>query len=125
MHHNLSKEDDLELIRNRVREKLANYIRYNFSQTQNNILKMFFDLAQELVSMPDLYRICVVVPHELLRVDCSMYLLDHQEKHLVLVCDSRRGLVIDRPAVPTGVYLAAEGYEAAAITGAHLSDSDT
>jgi signal transduction histidine kinase len=112
MHHNLPPDDDLEPIRNRIREKLANYIRYNFSQTQNNILKMFFDLAQELVSMADLYRICVVVPHELMQVDCSMYLLDLQEKHLMLVCDSRQGLVVEKPAVPTGVYLAADGYEA-------------
>lgn len=111
MHDNLPRENDLELIRKRVREKLANYIRYNFSQTQNNTLKMFFDLAQELVSMHDLYRICVVVPHELMGVECSMYLLDQQEKHLMLVCDSRRGVVLDKPAVPTGVYLSAAGYE--------------
>ncbi len=103
---------DLDPVRKRVREKLANYIRYNFSQIQNNILKMFFDLAQELVSMPDLYRICVVVPHELMRVDCSLYLLDHREKQLELVCDSRQGVYDDKPAVPTGIYLTAEPYEA-------------
>jgi len=89
---------DLEPVRKRVREKLASYIRYNFSQTQNDILKMFFDLAQEFVSMPELYRICVVVPHELMQVDCSLYLLDQQEKHLELVCDSRQGIYGDKGA---------------------------
>jgi signal transduction histidine kinase len=103
---------DLEPVRKRVQDKLANYIRYNFSQTQNNILKMFFDLAQELVSMPDLYRICVVVPHELMGVDCGLYLLDQREKQLELVCDSRQGIIDDKPAVPTGIYLAGAPYEA-------------
>ena len=62
--------------------------------------------------MPDLYRICVVVPHELMQVDCSLYLLDQQEKHLGLVCDSWQGIYGDKPAVPTGIYLTAEAYEA-------------
>lgn len=102
---------DLALIRNRVREKYANYVRYNFTPNQNNILKIFFDLAQEFDSMLDLYRICVVVPHELMQVDCALYLLDQQEKLLEFVCDSSQGITSGKQPVPTGIYLTSEPYQ--------------
>jgi signal transduction histidine kinase len=47
-----------------------------------------------------------------MQVDCSLYLLDQNEKQLELVCDSLRGICRDKQAVPTGIYLAAEAYEA-------------
>ncbi|OGQ97261.1 MAG: hypothetical protein A2521_15940 [Deltaproteobacteria bacterium RIFOXYD12_FULL_57_12] len=101
---------DLEHIRKRVREKTENYERYNFSQTQNNLLKCFFDLAQEYDSLQDLYRICVAVPLEYMAVETALYLLDDEEKNLRLVCNSREGIITDKRPVPTGIYLADEPY---------------
>ena len=105
-----NKNDDLQVIRQRVNEKLDNYLRYDFNQSQNNLLKCFFDLAQEFDSLHDLYRVCVTVPYESLGLESSLYLLDDEEKHLQFVCGSREGVVPAGRAVPTGIHLAAEPY---------------
>lgn len=102
---------DLDHILLRVREKNQSYNQYNFSQVQNNLLKSFFDLAQEFDSLHDLYRICVAAPHEIMGLECSLYLLDRELAHLELVCTSSDGVVVqeNRP-VPTGIYPSTESY---------------
>jgi len=101
---------DLEKVNRRVKEKIRNYRQYNFSNTQNRLLKCFFDLAQEYDSIHDLYRVCVVVPLEMLGLDSALYLLDTEEKTLELICNSREGVIAEQRPVPTGIHLAAEAY---------------
>ena len=101
---------DLHHIRKRVREKLKDHVRYDFSPLQNNLLKSFFDLVQEYEQLDDFYRICVVVLLESMQVESALYLLDNNEKHLRLVCDSREGIFREERPVPTGIYLSDEPY---------------
>ncbi|MDA8159505.1 MAG: ATP-binding protein [Desulfobacteraceae bacterium] len=106
-----SSREDLALIRARVEQKRRDYINYDFSRKKNDILKTFFDLAQEFDSLDDLYRICVAVPLEAFGVESRLYLRG-EDGGLDLVCDSERG-VREPPEPCLGyVYLADEPYEA-------------
>ncbi len=102
---------DLTTIHNRVKQKLRDYIDYDFSRKKNDILKTFFDLSQEFDSLFDLYRICVAVPFESFAVESRLYLLDAQG-HLVMVCDSQHGVHEPPAACPGYLFLAQEPYEA-------------
>lgn len=101
---------DLARIKERVRSKLANYVQYNFSQLQNDLLKTFFDLAQEFEGVDDLYRICVTVPQEAMQIECSLYILDQSRQHLELVCDSRRGFFEKPQPIPDWIHLVEDPY---------------
>lgn len=90
---------DLVEIRKRVKQKRHDYIRYDFNRKKNDILKTFFDLAQEFDSLDDLYRICVTVPLDSFEVESRLFLLDEACGALLLVCDSERG-VYDPPQIP-------------------------
>jgi signal transduction histidine kinase len=103
---------DLHHIQKRVREKLKDHARYDFSPLQNNLLKSFFDLVQEYDRLDDFYRIAVVVLLESLQVESALYLLDTEEKHLKLVCNSQEGIIRDSRPVPTGIYLSDQAYKA-------------
>ena len=63
---------DLRFVGQRVRRKADDYLAYEFTQEQNDILKTFFDLAQEFDSLADFYRICVAVPsiYQVWRLNC-------------------------------------------------------
>ncbi|MCF6289548.1 MAG: ATP-binding protein [Desulfobacterales bacterium] len=104
------ENNDLRHILKRVRQKTESYRRYNFSRDQDNLLKCFFDLAQEFVSLPDLYRICVAVPLEVMRLQSNLYLLDEEGKNLRLACSSLEGLVTDTRPVPTGIHPSTRPY---------------
>lgn len=105
------RRDDLFNIRKRIREKIESYIDYDFSRIQNDLLKCFFDLAQEFETLHDLYRVCVAAPHETLEVDCFLYMRDEEENRLQLVCDSKHG--VHSPALETddSIRVAVEPYE--------------
>ncbi len=83
---------DLGYIRQRVRKKAADYQTYHFSRRQNDILKTFFDLAQEFDTLQDFYRICVAVPSLYLDLQVRLYLFDINIDKLQLICDSQKGL---------------------------------
>ncbi|KPJ97789.1 MAG: hypothetical protein AMJ60_10265 [Desulfobacterales bacterium SG8_35] len=102
---------DLHHIQNRVQEKLKDHERYDFSPLQNNLLKSFFDLVQEYDRLNDFYRICVVVPLEAMQVESELYLLDDEEKHLNLVCNSQEGIIREQRPIPTGIYLSDQAYK--------------
>jgi signal transduction histidine kinase len=102
---------DLLLIQNRVREKLTDHLRYDFSPLQNNLLKSFFDLVQEYDTLDDFYRISVVVLLESMQVESALYLLDAEEKHLRQVCNSQEGIIREARSVPTGIYLSDQAYK--------------
>jgi len=102
---------DLEYIARRVREKRANYLEYHFTRDQNDILKTFFDLAQEFDSLPDFYRICVTVPRIFLGQDLRLYLVNPASEAMELVCDTGRGFRSEPEAAPAGLILTQESYD--------------
>jgi len=107
---NLNRVDLLH-IQKRVRDKLVDHTRYNFTQLQNNLLKSFFDLVQEYDRLDDFYRICVVVLLESMQVESALYIIDSEEKQLKLVCNSQEGIIREPRPVPTGIYLTDDAYK--------------
>jgi signal transduction histidine kinase len=105
-----SNRIDLLHIQKRVRDKLEDHTRYNFTKLQNNLLKSFFDLVQEYDRLDDFYRICVVVPLESMQIESKLYLLNDEEKNLQLVCTSQQGIIRESVPVPTGIYLSDQPY---------------
>ena len=106
-----TNRSDLEHVQKRVREKIKDHVRYDFSPLQNNLLKSFFDLVQEYERLDDFYRICVVVLFETMHVESVLYLLGSEEKQLKLVCNSQEGLIQEPRSVPTGIYLSDQPYK--------------
>jgi signal transduction histidine kinase len=51
----------------------------------------FFDLAQEVETLEDLYRVCVAVPKTFFGTETYLYLLDEKREALVLVCSTDHG----------------------------------
>ena len=91
--------DDLQIVRGLIRDKEKDYSRYQFSQEQNNLLRIFSDLAQELESIQDFYRLCVTAPDDCLGLACALYLAEDKPGSFRLACDSDNGI----PAVPAPV----------------------
>jgi len=102
---------DLLHIQKRVRDKIKDHVRYDFSPLQNNLLKSFFDLVQEFESLDDFFRISVVVLRETMQVESALYLLDNEEKQLKLVCTSQEGIIRESRPVPTGIYISDQSYK--------------
>lgn len=102
---------DLQQIRLRIREKQRSYASYNLSPAQNDLLRAFFDLAQEFDSNEDFYRVCVAALSEFLGLHSRLYFLDKKREKLVLVCDSRKGLLAKPTAAPDHVRLTFKSYE--------------
>lgn len=102
---------DLHHFQKRVRQKLKDHERYDFSPLQNNLLKSFFDLVQEYTKLEDFYRITVVVLLEAMQLESALYLLDEEEKHLRVVCTSKEGIIRDQRSIPTGIYLSDQAYK--------------
>jgi signal transduction histidine kinase len=102
---------DLRYILQRVRKKADDYKSYHFSRQQNDILKTFFDLAQEFDSLQDFYRICVVIPKVYLDLQVRLYLFDISTNKLELVCDSLNGVYAEPQPAPDYLRLAKDPYE--------------
>ena len=102
---------DLQQIRLRIREKQRNYASYNLSPAQNDLLRAFFDLAQEFDSNEDFYRVCVAALSEFLGLHSRLYLFDKDKEKLVLVCESKKGLRAKPVAAPAHVRLSFKNYE--------------
>ena len=105
---------DLKMIRELIKGKEKDKRRYKFSLDQNNLLRLFSDLAPELDSIQDFYRLCVAAPAETLGLECALYILDDEIGDLHLVCDSKEGLTSTSDSAPLPEYLhsAEEPYEA-------------
>jgi len=102
---------DLQQIRLRIREKQRNYASYNLSPAQNDLLRAFFDLAQEFDSNEDFYRVCVAALSEFLGLHSRLYMFDKVKEKLVLVCESKKGLRAKPVAAPDHVRLSFKSYE--------------
>ncbi len=94
----------------RIRQKKEDYERYGFNQNQGRTLRAFFDLAQELETLENFYRICVFVPKEFMGFDSCLYLLDEDSQELTVACDSLSGLSICGVKPPEGIHLSPEPY---------------
>jgi signal transduction histidine kinase len=103
--------DDLDRIRNRIRQKADDYMHYNFSWGQNALLQSFFDLAQEFDSLQDFYRISVAEISEFIHIASRLYIIRESDQKLVLVCDSSTGLYEDPPVAPLHISMTCHPYE--------------
>ncbi len=77
--------DRTEYIHNRIENKKSGHLRYEFTQTENNALKTFFDLTQEFESMQDFYKLCVAIPKSFFGLEASIYIADPKLNALALV----------------------------------------
>ncbi len=92
-------DTSLEVIRERIRTKKKQYQEYAFSVDQVNAIWAFFDLAQEYATLENFYRVCVLVPKEFLACQSRLYLVEEDNK-VLLVADSEEGLISPPRAVP-------------------------
>ncbi len=101
---------DLQYIDRRIQKKFDDYESYHFTNSQNDILKTFFDLAQEFDSFHDFYRICVLVPCKSLKVHISLYLADESGGGYQHVCDSLAGICYEPEPAPSYIRTVNESY---------------
>ncbi|MEW6521475.1 MAG: ATP-binding protein [Thermodesulfobacteriota bacterium] len=107
----------MEEINKRIAQKKADYVRYNFSKVQNDILKTFFDLAQEYNTLEEFYQISVAVLQEFMGVEARLYLVNEADRELEFVCDSSQGLQEAGAGAPEHIVLCDRMY---AIDGAFV-----
>jgi signal transduction histidine kinase len=69
----------------RIEDKKGDYSRYNFTPTENNALKTFFDLAQEFDNIRDFYNLCVAIPKGFFDLEARLYLIDPTQNTLTLM----------------------------------------
>jgi signal transduction histidine kinase len=74
-----------EYIYKRIECKQSDYAQYSFSQKEHIALATFFDLAQELDSLEDLYSLCVAIPKVFFNIDARLYLVEPKLNALALV----------------------------------------
>jgi signal transduction histidine kinase len=75
----------LQYILDRIESKKNDYRRYDFTQTENDALKTFFDLSQEFDAMEDFYILCVAVPKGFFNFEARLYLMEAKHNCLILV----------------------------------------
>lgn len=102
---------DLEQIQDRIQQKKTDYARYNFSRAENDLLRTFFDLAQEFDTLQDFFRICVTLPLEFLGLESNLFIVDEMDGHLNLMCSSLTGINAGSQLPPSHVMLADVPYE--------------
>jgi signal transduction histidine kinase len=103
-------KSQLELVRERVREKQQSYTTYNFKRLQEEAFATFFDLAQEYTNLDTLYLVCTLVPREFFNLDARLHLLDNDSKTLRVVCSSREGIQEGIVLSPSEVYVSEQPY---------------
>jgi signal transduction histidine kinase len=74
-------EDILE----RIENKKSDYLRYDFTQVENNALMTFFDLAQEFETIEEFYNLCVAIPKGFFNLDARLYLIGPKLNTMLLV----------------------------------------
>lgn len=80
-----------ELILNRLEEKKTDYTKYGFSRVESNALKTYFDLAQELEDIRDVYQVSAAIPKVFFDLDARLYVIDPGHARLVLVSSTQGG----------------------------------
>jgi signal transduction histidine kinase len=70
-----STSERMDLLEERIQQKIATYQGYSFSEKENRALNIFFDLAQEYNNLEDLYSISVLITKSFYNFDSCLYLL--------------------------------------------------
>ncbi len=88
-----------------IRNKKANYNRYNFTKDEGDALKTFFDLSQEFDNIDDMYSLCVSIPKVFFNKNAKLYITDLKTKELLLKakteeCCDELNSVIDSDITP-------------------------
>ena len=84
----------------RIESKKADYAQYGFSDSENDALKTFFDLAQEFDSVLDFYIMFVAIPKAFFNLEARLYLIEPKRNDLSLVAkteDPEKGLHTSPP----------------------------
>ncbi|MFP3869133.1 MAG: sensor histidine kinase [Desulfobacteraceae bacterium] len=102
---------DLDVVRQRVREKKKSFQEYNFGRLQDDAIKTFFDLSQEYETLENLYRVCITVIKEFFDRESRLCLVSGNEGRMDFVCDSLTGLQPEKTAPPDYIYLSSTTYE--------------
>jgi len=76
---------DAKYIFERIEEKKTDYQKYDFTDQENDALKTFFDLAQELDDIEDFYNLCVLIPKKIFNKDAYLYIVDPKLNSLSLI----------------------------------------
>jgi signal transduction histidine kinase len=93
-----------------VKSKKKDYRAYNFTEGQGDALKSFFDLAQELNEIEDLYSLCVVIPKVFLGLDARLFLAEQKTGDMVLFAKTEEsGEYLNSP-MPTYIMPADKAY---------------
>lgn len=74
-----------DYILKRIEDKKADYTQYDFTRSENDAFKTFFDLAQEFDSGGDFYMMCVAVPKGFFNLEARLYLIEPKLDELSLV----------------------------------------
>ncbi|MEN8257096.1 MAG: ATP-binding protein [Thermodesulfobacteriota bacterium] len=90
--------DTSHLIQERIKSKREDYTRYKFTDDQNNILKTFFDLAQEYDSLVEFYTISVFILPQYMDVICRLYLKSDDGTLQLVQASDRESLATPQPA---------------------------
>ncbi len=64
------------MVQNRITQKATDYEWYHFTKEQSDIIKTFFDLAQEFESMEDFYLLCVLALSQSMKVTSRLHLVN-------------------------------------------------
>jgi signal transduction histidine kinase len=92
-------EDILE----KIEFKKCDYLRYNFTQIEDNALKTFFDLAQEFDSIEDFYNLCVAIPKSFFSLDARLYLVEPKNNSLSLFAKTEDREFELHSSIPNGL----------------------
>jgi len=75
----------MNYIYERANRKKTDYEKYDFARNENDALKTFFDLAQEVDSIQEFYDLCVVIPKIYFDRDARLYSVDPATNNMSLV----------------------------------------
>jgi len=80
-----------EFILKRLSDKKTDYTKYGFSRVESNALKTYFDLAQELEDIRDVYQVSAAIPKSFFDLEARLYVIDPKQGRLALVSSTQDG----------------------------------
>ena len=83
--------DNMRPIIERIQRKKTDYQVYNFTQTENDATKTFYDLAQEFDTFEDFYQLCVAIPKVFFNLNAKLFVMHAKYHGLVLVASTADG----------------------------------
>ncbi|WP_272700996.1 sensor histidine kinase [Desulfovibrio sp. Fe33] len=84
----ITDEERLALVEERIEAKFLDYDGYDFSRRQNIALNIFFELSQEMRGREMFYAVCMAIPHALFGLESTMYILEDEETFALAACSS-------------------------------------